>query len=263
MSEPRILIIVPTLGTRPKLLEECLSSIAGQGMPVSIVIVAPEGNELVEGLAARFSARAIKDPGSLPSAVNAGAQAADSSIDYVNWIGDDDLLETGSLKATFAALEADKGAVLAYGACRYIDEAGRELWISKAGKWAPRILKWGPDLIPQPGMLVRRSAWEKVGGVDDSLRFAFDLDLLLKIQPLGRFVDVGQVVSSFRWHGDSLTVSDRTTSLNESETARRRALSPTMRRLAWVWQGPVRVATRMAAREVSRRARRVQGQARG
>ena len=75
-------------------------------------------------------------------------------------------------------------------------------------------------------MLVRRSAWEQVGGLDESFRFAFDLDLLLKIQPLGGFVDVGQVVSSFRWHGDSLTVGDRSTSLHESEVARRRALRP-------------------------------------
>ena len=149
------------------------------------------------------------------------------------------------------ALDRNPDAVLAYGACRYIDGDGAELWVSSAGVWAPRILKWGPDLIPQPGMLVRRTAWDRVGGVDESMRFAFDLDLLLKIQPLGEFIDVGQVVSSFRWHGDSLTVSDRATSLHESEVARRRALSPVARRLAWVWEGPVRVATRAAANESS------------
>jgi GT2 family glycosyltransferase len=263
VSRPNVLMIVPTLGTRPMLLEQCLQSIASQEVPTTIVIVAPTDNANVNSLAAKFSATTIPDPGSLPSAVNAGAEAAGSDIEYLNWIGDDDLLEPGSLKATIAALDSDTHAVLAYGACRYIDQDGRELWISKAGKWAPRILKWGPDLIPQPGMLVRKSAWEKVGGVDDSLRFAFDLDLLLKIQTLGRFIDVGQVVSSFRWHGDSLTVSDRTTSLNESETARRRALSPTARRLAWVWEGPVRLATRVAAREVSRRASRAGGGSRG
>lgn len=67
---------------------------------------------------------------------------------------------------------------------------------------------------------------------------------------------MGEVVSCFRWHGDSLTVSDRTASLDESERVKRRHLSPTARRLAWTWEGPVRVATRLAAREVTRRARR-------
>jgi len=259
MTEPRVLMIVPTLGSRPELLERCLASIAGQSVPATIVVVAPAGNEAVAVSAGQVGARVVPDPGSLTGAINAGAATAGAGHEFVNWIGDDDLLEPGSLAATTAAMDADAGAVLAYGACRYIDEDGKELWISRAGAWAPRILKWGPDLIPQPGMLVRRSAWDAVGGVDESFRFAFDLDLLLKIQPLGRFVDVGRVVSSFRWHGDSLTVSDRSTSLRESEVARRRALSPTARRLAWAWERPVRGATRVAAWELNRRAARITG----
>lgn len=257
MSEPRVLIVVPTLGTRPVLLEECLRSIISQGPNVSIVVVAPAGNNTVMRLAADVGAVVIADPGSLAGAINVGVAAGDG-YDYVNWIGDDDLLEPGSLEATTHALAADPEAVLAYGACRYIDESGRELWISRAGSWAPRILTWGPDLIPQPGMLVRRSAWEAAGGLDESYRFAFDLDLLLKIKPLGRFIDVGRVVSAFRWHGDSLTVGDRSTSLSESEFARRRALSPTARRMAWLWERPVRGATRVAAWELNRRAARIQ-----
>ena len=86
-------------------------------------------------------------------------------------------------------------------------------------------------------MLVRRSAWEAVGGVDESLRFAFDLDLLLKLQAgQGSFVDVGAVVSMFRWHAESLTVSDRTRSLDESELVKRRYLSSGMRKVAWAWE---------------------------
>ena len=250
-------MIVPTLGSRPTLLRACLASIASQDEPADIVIVAPTGNRSVAALAEEFGARVEDDPGSLAAAINAGADSAQEHHEYLNWQGDDDLLEPGSLRATVSALDADPVAVLAYGACRYIDEAGQELWISRAGKWAPRILSWGPDLIPQPGMLARRSGWQQVGGVDESFRFAFDLDLLLKLRKLGHFVDVGRVVSSFRWHGDSLTVSDRTTSLVESERARRRSLPPSARRLAWLWERPVRGATRVAAAEVSRRARRL------
>ena len=260
MSDRRVLMVIPTLGRRPEYLEQAISSIEQQGIAVSIVLVAPLDNPHVQELAVRHGAQVVPDPGSLPAAVNAGASHGldqQPPCAYVNWLGDDDLLEPGSLARTVAALEADPTAVLAFGACRYIDGNGQELWISKAGPWAPRILKWGPDLIPQPGMLVRATAWSAVGGVDDSLKFAFDLDLLLKLQPLGRFVDVGEVVSSFRWHADSLTVGDRTQSLQESERARRRALSPFARKCAWMWEGPVRIATRLAANEVSRRARKI------
>jgi len=249
--------VVPTLGTRAVLLDQCLTSINEQSISVDVVIVAPSGNEIAEKAAEKFTAMLVTDPGSLAGAINLGIQQAQAHHEYVNWLGDDDLLEPEALTATVALLDSDRDCVLAYGACRYIDEQGAELWISRAGKWAPRILKWGPDLIPQPGMLVRRSSWQEVEGLDESFKFAFDLDLLLKLQELGTLRDVGRVVSSFRWHGDSLTVGDRSTSLRESEKARRRTLGNLPRKFAWLWERPVRGATRLAAWELHRRAERI------
>jgi GT2 family glycosyltransferase len=257
----RVLMVVPTIGTRLAFLDRCLDSIAAQDVPVDIVIVAPDRPGIAEA-AARVGAAVLPDPGSLPGAINLGVASAGPQHAFVNWLGDDDLLEPGSLSLTTRALDAHPDAVVAYGACRYIDEDDMELWVSQAGPWASRVLSWGPDLIPQPGMLVRADAWRAVGGVDESFRFAFDLDLLLKLKARGRLVDVGAVVSSFRWHADSLTVGDRTTNLEESERAKRRALGPTARRLCWLWERPVRVATRLAAAEVSRRARRIESRAR-
>ena len=247
--------MVPTLGTRPEYLQRCLTSIANQEVAADIVIVAPDKPEIRE-IAQRFGASHLTDPGSQTKAINLGVGAAQPHHEFVNWLGDDDLLEPGSLSTVIKALDMNAKAVAAYGACRYIDENDAELWISKAGPWANRILKWGPDLIPQPGMLVRTSTWELVGGLDESFRFAFDLDLLLKLQKHGQLIDVGQVVSSFRWHADSLTVGDRSENLRESEIAKRRALSPAARKFAWLWERPVRGATRLAAREVTRRAKR-------
>jgi GT2 family glycosyltransferase len=255
MSQARVLLVVPTLGQRITYLYDTLSSIAAQDLPTDVVLVAPLTPE-IQGLAEQFNAQVLPDPGSQPKAINAGMRLAQPNHEYVNWLGDDDLLEPGSLACTTRALDTNPEAVVAYGACRYINESNQELWVSKAGPWATRILAWGPDLIPQPGMLVRRSAWERVGGVDESYRFAFDLDLLLRLKTVGALIDVGQVVSSFRWHAESLTVSDRATNLAESERAKRTALSPRARQFAWLWEAPVRIATRVAAREVNRRATR-------
>ena len=248
--------MVPTLGTRPEYLQRCLTSIANQEVAADIVIVAPDQPDMLQ-VAKKFNVTHLTDPGSQTKAINLGVGAAQPHHEFVNWLGDDDLLEPGSLSTVIKALDMNAKAVAAYGACRYIDENDAELWISKAGPWANRILKWGPDLIPQPGMLVRTSTWKLVGGLDESFRFAFDLDLLLKLQKHGQLIDVGQVVSSFRWHADSLTVGDRSENLRESEIAKRRALSPATRKFAWLWERPVRGATRLAAKEVERRATRV------
>lgn len=256
-SRADVLLVVPTLGRRPEYLRQTLQSIRSQDVATDIVIVAPLDAPGIWETAQEFGAQLIEDPGGLPAAINLGMEQGLVDHAYVNWLNDDDLLEPGSLAATTAALERGKDAAVAFGACRYVDGQGRELWVSKAGPWAPRILKWGPDLIPQPGMLVRASAWRQVGGLDTSYRLAFDLDLLLRLQRIGSLVDTGAIVSSFRWHADSLTVDDRSTNIAESERAKRAALSPTARRMAWLWEGPVRVATRFAAREVNRRALRL------
>ncbi len=252
-----VLIVIPTLGQRFDYLRQTLESIRNQQVEADITVVTPVSATAARALALEFGARVIDDPGSLPAAINLGVSEADIQHRYVNWLGDDDLLTDQSLEFTVEALKANPQTVVAYGSCRYIDPQGKELWVSKAGKWADRILTWGPDLIPQPGMLVRKEAWNSVGGVDESLSHAFDLDLLLKLKNQGEFTPVDQVVSCFRWHPESLTVSDRSKSLSESEEIKRRYLSPRQNKFKWIWEQPVRVATRIAAQRLNKRAYRL------
>ena len=252
-----VLIVIPTLGQRVDFLRQTLESIRNQSVEADITIVTPETAQEARGLAQEFTANVLDDPGSLPAAINLGVSQALPHHRYVNWLGDDDLLTADSLQVCVTAMSAHPRGALVYGACRYIDNAGRELWVSKAGKWADRILSWGPDLIPQPGMLIKKSAWDSVGGVDETLSHAFDLDLLLKLRNLGNFVSVGTIVSCFRWHPDSLTVSDRGKSLNESEAIKRRYLSARQNKFKWVWEQPVRISTKIAAQRLNKRAYRL------
>lgn len=256
-GRPRVLIVVPTLGRRPEYLALTLESVRNQGVPVDVVVVCPQSARDARETAVCFGAQVLDDPGSLSAAVNRGLGRAAAHHVYGNWIGDDDLLTPGSLAATSSALDHDVGAVLAFGHCSYIDPAGRELWVSRAGRAAVWLLPWGPDLVPQPGMLFRLADFQAAGALDESLNFAMDLDLLLRLRRRGRFVDVGVPVSAFRWHHESLTVSDRSSSLAESEMVRRRYLPEGVRALAPVWEAPVRAATRLAARRLSARASRL------
>ena len=252
---PPVLVVIPTLGHRLDYLRQTLDSVTEQSLRADLVVVTPASADETRRLAKSHDAVVVDDPGKLASAINAGIAAAPHH-EFVTWLGDDDLLEPGSLMATASALKSDPNSVLAYGWCRYIDPEGRQLWLNKSGKMAEKILSWGPQLIPQPGMLVRRSAWDAVGGLDESLTLAFDFDLILKLRHHGRLTCVEQPLASFRWHPNSLTVSSRTLNLQESERVKRRQLSPAQRKFAWAWEGPVRVATRVAARRMTRRARR-------
>ena len=253
----RILIVVPTLGRRPRFLAETLQSIRNQSVLADVVIVAPRDAEDVRRHADLYGAQFVPDPGSLAKAINAGVRGRTKNYRYVNWLNDDDLLTPGSLAATSTMLDEHPEAVVAFGSCRYIDEHGRSLWVSNAGLWGPRILTWGPDLIPQPGMLIRTRAWEECGGLDESYHMAFDLDLLLRLKKLGKLLPTGSVVSEFRWHADSLTVDGRPANIAESERAKRAVMGPIARRLCWLWEPLVQIAIKAAVFRLNRRVQKV------
>lgn len=254
--DARVGLVIPTLGKRPDLLRLTLESIRHQSESVRIVMVAPASADLYD-LAREWQVELLEDPGGLVLSINAGMEKLleDSSLLYVGWLNDDDLLEPDSMASVVDTLERSPKAAVAFGACRYIDQSGRELFVSRAGKMAPKILPWGPDLIPQPGMLVRAAAWKSVGGLDPAYRLAFDLDLLLRLRSWGSLEYTGTVVSSFRWHPESLTVEDRSKNLEESERAKRAAIPKHLRGAAWLWERPVRLAIRVAASRVNKQAR--------
>lgn len=258
MSNPdpaRVLLIIATLGQRPAFLEQTLASIRAQRIQVDLVLVAPTDNPHIHELAVKHDIPLLPDPGSLSAAINAGATALRDHHNYINWLNDDDLLEPNTIHKLVELLDRSPNATVAFGHCRYIDTEGRELWLSKAGNLAPLILPWGPDLIPQPGMLIRTTAWEQVGGIDLSYSMAFDLDLLLRLKKLGPLISLNEIVSSFRWHPDSLTVDGRSKNLQESERAKREALPRVLRPVSPLWDVPVRWAIRRAVDRVNAQAK--------
>jgi len=257
-GQARVLLVVPTLGRRPELLRQTLDSLTAQhDEPADLVVVLPPDRSEARQAARSAGAQVLDDPGSLSAAVNLGWGQAREWHRYVNWIGDDDLLADGALEIAARALDADPGAVAAFGHCAYIDDAGRHLFTSRAGRIAPWLMTWGPDLVPQPGALFRLSAVQAAGGLDETLSYAMDLDLLLRLRRMGRLVNTGRLLASFRWHADSATVSNRSASLAEAETVKRRYLPPWARALTRLCEAPVRLATRLAVRRVNGRARRV------
>jgi len=257
-----VLFVVPTLGERPALLEQCLRSITDQDVAVDLVLVAPPGRG-VEETAARFGARFAADPrrGGLSGALNAGLATAARGTRYFAWLGDDDVLAPGSLASTTAALDRNPGAVMAYGWCDYIDDADEIVFRSRAGRLARLILRFGPNLVPQPGSLMRYDAVRDVGGLDESVRFAMDLDLFLRLRTHGRFVSVPRTLACFRWHADSATVSNGQGSMEESDRIRMRYMPAPLARAYEYLRWPGRWALALAkgrvdrnvAREIARR----------
>jgi GT2 family glycosyltransferase len=250
----RVGIVVPTLGKRPDYLHKCLRSIRQAG-EAYVCLVAPKDFDAQNFLDTGLVNQIVVDPGlGLPEAINHAFEQLPRDIEFINWLGDDDLLQPGSLAKTSGTLQAEPETVLAYGSCNYIDSNGEIIWVNKSGQWASPLLHVGPDLIPQPGALFRRAAFEQVGGLSTEFNWAFDFDLLLKLRAIGKLKFVNQTLASFRWHPESLSVGQRKMSVSEAGRVRISHLPKLLRFISFLWEYPVRKATMVAGNRVTAKA---------
>jgi hypothetical protein len=239
-------VVVPTIGGRPQYLDITLESIREAGDSY-IVLVGRKGFD-----ASFYQKKGLVDlyidelETSVPKKINQGFRALPENIEYITWIGDDDLLAPGSLSVAVNVLGRKEKPVLVFGHCQYIDSEGNDVLVKRSGSWAVPLLRFGPQLIPQPSAVFRRDAFEKAGGLSDKLEFAFDFDLFLNLTKLGKAVFVDKILSSHRWHETSLTYSRRWESVREASKVRVSNLPPIVSVISFLWEYPVMVITYLA-----------------
>jgi len=249
-------IVVPTLGRRVPALGRALASLTAQrttlpgDCPLTVVVVVPPQPE-ARAVATAAGAAILDDPGSFAGAINAGIawlrQHTTPEPAYVGWLNDDDELLPGALSRVAARLDADARAVAAFGQCWYVGADDRPLWLSAYGRWAPSILGWGPDLVPQPGLLIRAAQWQRIGGLADDLHFAIDLDLLLRLRRRGGLAYEPTPVARFRWQEGTKSVSERHDALQEATRVKRAHAGAVGRLVLTATEPVVRWASHRAA----------------
>lgn len=250
---PRVGIVVPTLGERSDYLELCLRSIRAAG-DAYILMVAPKSFDSGNLKSLGLVDSVLTDTGEgLPAAINLGISSLPGSVEFVNWLGDDDLLMPNSLESLTDLLDLKPEVVMVFGACEYIDSKGHVVWENRSGQWAVALLRIGPDLIPQPGALFRRSAFYDVGELNVNLGWAFDFDLFIRLSKIGKLKYLNEKLSKFRWHPDSLSVEHRKRSVAEASQVRVSHLPFWLRPFAFIWEYPVKQATLVAGKKLSKR----------
>jgi len=234
---PSILVVVPTLGERKGWLRASVRSVLSQeGVEVKVRVVAPSRASLGR-LCSELGVDLVEcDKKGLSVAINEGWRDSEDT-EFITWLGDDDLLAPGSLATTSAALAAHPMATMVYGAVRYIDAAGNSLWLQRPGRFAGWYLRYGKNLVPQQGSLLRRSFVTAGGGIDETYQSAMDQDLFSRLMDCGPYSSVPQEVAAFRMHGSNITVNKGDEGADEGERIRARHVGqfyPLIRRLTLV-----------------------------
>ena len=245
-------VVVPTMGSRPKFILNCLCSIRESGSAF-ILIVAPDLELVTRSIPSHLYDRLLLDPKlGLAAAINLGIADLPGETEFVTWLGDDDLLEKGSLSNALLPLLDDASCVFSFGGCDYINSKDEVIWRNRSGRYAVPLLRFGPQMIPQPGSLIRRTAFIAVGGLDNRYKWAFDLDLFIRLRQHGSLRFVNQKLASFRWHEGSLSVGGRAGSVREASQIRRKSLPLILRAFSPIWEFPLRKIIMIAGFRMSR-----------
>lgn len=221
MNDPKgldLTLILPTMGKRASLTES-LSSIEKLGN-VEMIFLLPHSSDFEPETGVSRYKIVFQDPGeSLVAAMNR-VILNHVRTSFFTWLGDDDLILAQPVKDALANLAAHESAPFVFGYCEYIDLKGQTIFTNTFGQMALKIIRFGPNLLPQPGCIIRLSAFQEIKGFSANYNLAFDYDLWIRLAEVGKPLVQNETLSKFRWHPDSMSASLRFRSALESMQAR-------------------------------------------
>lgn len=176
MTRPLVTIAVPSLNHAPY-LNEALESIFSQNIPIEVFVAdggSSDGSlKIIADWENKLAGwRSYPDQGQ-SAAIN--ECIAKGTAPYVCWLNSDDRLIPGGLTHLLQLLINHPEASAAYGRV-WNERVGRRLRPILTAPFSPVLLAQF-CIISQPGSLIRRTAWEIVGGLDVNLHMAMDYDL--------------------------------------------------------------------------------------
>lgn len=229
---PLITIAVPSYN-QGRFLEAALTSIFDQDVPVEVFVADAGSDDISIEIIRKYSGRLAgwRSHADQGQAAAINESIACGSAPYVGWLNSDDYLLSGGLRRLLDALERAPAAPAAYGKVwNYVETTRRKkpVWVEPFNEQRLSLR----CIVSQPGTLIRRSAWEAVGGVDESLRMAMDYDLWWRLyRRFAALVYVDEFVALNRDHGSTKTNSMRRLHYREAIQVVRRHHG----RLPWKW----------------------------
>ena len=195
MNQLQSAAIIPTFNRASAVLE-ALDSVAAQTLQPQCVIVVDDGS--TDDTAARVQAwidahrdrmdvRLIQQANAGPSAARNRGAAEATACDLLAYLDSDDLWPADYLQRMVAAFEQNPGATAVVSHRLFIDVVTSEKELRRYD--SPGRLTTASMFVEGPpgssNVVIRRAAFEQVGGYDPAHRCAEDYQLMLRLSLLG------------------------------------------------------------------------------
>ncbi|MGA1864748.1 MAG: glycosyltransferase family 2 protein [bacterium] len=208
---PKISIITPSYN-QGDFIEETIRSVLLQGYPNLEYIIIDGGStdnslDIIKKYE-RFLAYWVSEPDrGQTHAINKGVEISTGNI--IGWINSDDVYCKGAFKTILdnMLINSDIFYPVVFGGIELIDEKSRFLrtFPGKPVNREKLIAFWRQDWhIPQPTVFFRSDIL-KSNKLNESLHYAMDWELYLRVSEKYTFRHIPEILARFRAHGDSKT----------------------------------------------------------
>lgn len=201
----RFSVIVPSF-QQGRFLERTLQSILSQDY-ADVEVIVQDGGSTDEstGILKRHEPRVrweSKPDGGQAAAINEGLRKAGG--EYLCYLNSDDVYRPGTLRRVQEFFVAHPEAGVVYGLADFIDEQDQPIGPYPVEPWNyARLLE--TCFICQPACFWRRSALERHGPFDESLRYSMDYDYWLRAGAAMPFHLLPVKLAASRYHGSAKT----------------------------------------------------------
>lgn len=203
-SRPLVSIIIPSYNQGRFIRETIESCLIQDYRPIEILVMDGGSKDETVAVLESFEAPELQwwsepDRG-VVDAVNKGLARAGGDILSIQ--SSDDLFLPGAVSAAADALHAAPDAGLVYGDVELIDENSRVIGVDLQPEFDLAEYLCRFQYVPQPGTFFTRRAMETAGGWRDSVSYAADADLWMRIASRFPVRKLSRRVGRYRYHAD-------------------------------------------------------------
>jgi glycosyltransferase involved in cell wall biosynthesis len=210
-----VTVVTPVLNGR-QFIGEAVSSVAAQDSVCleHLVIDGASTDGTIEIIARHESLRYLSEPDTgQANAINKGFRLTGGDI--FAFLNADDIYLPGAIAAVVEAFDRHPEAAVVYGEAWYIDDRGERLAPYPVEPFDRERLS-RRCFICQPATFIRREAFEAVGLLDESLRFALDYDLWIRLAKHYTFVKIDRPLAASRLHAGAKTIAQTRGAIEET-----------------------------------------------